>query len=99
MDLIPWAEFEASVQHYLGAAIVAALLYIHVTQLPDDTLDAVTKDSNTLSEFMFGDRSEQVLSTYSFDETYRRRLKQALVQALEYTQFRGRRRSSVYVSA
>uniref|UniRef100_A0A1B6LX59 CHK kinase-like domain-containing protein n=1 Tax=Graphocephala atropunctata TaxID=36148 RepID=A0A1B6LX59_9HEMI len=98
-DLLPWTEFEASVQHYLGAAIVGSLMHIHVTLLPEDILMAVTKDSNALTAFMFEDRSERVLSAYSYDESYRRRLSQALVQALEYTQFRGRRRSSVYISA
>lgn len=98
-ELLPWAEFEASVQHYLGTAIVRALMHIHVTLLPADSLVSIMKDPSSLTAFLFEDRSEVVLSAYSYDEVYRRRLSQALVQILEYTQFRGRRRSSVYVSA
>lgn len=97
--LLPWTEFEASCQYYVGVAIVAALLHTQVSLLPEDTLASVTKDQNTLKTFLFEDRSEKILSAYSYNEMYRRRLGQALVQALEFTQFRGRRRSSVYISA
>lgn len=98
-ELLPWVEFEQSVQHYLGTAIIAALMHIHVTLLPFDSVASIMKDPGALTAFLFEDRSEIVLSAYSYNEMYRRRLSQALIQALEYTQFRGRRRSSVYVSA
>lgn len=96
-EILPWVDFEASVQHYVSAAIVFALLHLHVALLPGETLSSL-KNPQAFSQFMSECRSEQVLSAYSSDESYRRRLSQAIVQALEYTQFRGRRRSSVYIS-
>lgn len=95
--VLPWVDFEASVQHYVSAAIVAALLHLHVALLPADTLSSL-QNPQVFSQFMSECRSEQVLGAYASDESYRRRLSQAIVQALEYTQFRGRRRSSVYIS-
>lgn len=97
--LVPWIEFEASCQHYLVVSIIVTLLHAQVLLLPQETLDSVAKDKTTLKSFLFEDRSEVIMSAYSYDEVYRRRLGQALVQALEFTQFRGPRRSSLYTSA
>lgn len=87
-QLLPWSEFEASCEHYIGTSIAASLMKIHIHLLPEEYLLPILKDVEKTQHFVYEDRSEIILSAYCNDEHYRKRLGQALVQVLEYCQFR-----------
>lgn len=81
--ILTWDQFNESIHDALPTAQAMAIMYLHLLLLPIERISHIIKSDKECQEFIENDRSEIVLEEMRNNNTYRKRMIQAISDIFE----------------